>query len=73
MKLYGKTKKIIIGKIESTTKQKKTPIITYDISMGVIRMVDDSMVSNSSTSVSPIKLSQSMRDTIKKPILAKNV
>ncbi len=63
-----KMRKITIGK-----KRNKTSTITYDISMGAIRMIDTSVVAKSSASVSPIQLSESVRENIKKPILAKNV
>ena len=73
MRFCKRQRNTAMRKMKMTTKRNVTPAITYEVSMGVIRMIDTSVVANSSASVSPIKLSESMRENIKKPVLAKNV
>lgn len=53
--------------------KKNIVLTTYDKSIGVIRIIDNSVDSNAPTSVSPLKLNRALRRNIKKPLIAKNV
>ena len=53
--------------------KKNIVLTTYDKSIGVIRIIDNSVDSNAPTSVSPLNLNRALRRNIKKPLIAKNV
>ncbi len=73
MNMHKIRRKHVKAIIKTAGKQTKTSIVTYDATVGVIRIIDRTIDTPASPSVSPINLTAISRENIKKPVLAKIV